>query len=196
LEGNLSIKKIETIEKEVRQGPVNMPKLHFTINMIGKVGGGKTNAAVNIINMYQNHKNGPSFSDIYILSPTADSNPVWKEVVGYKKKDVIPSETVIADPIGQFLHITKLIKEKANLWREEVKYLSAYADYINDKELTKTQELLLKYQHYREPKYDLCPLPSPLIVIDDLSNTEFYKPINNPATNFFSPASTFCRGRL
>ncbi len=69
-----------------------VPKVPFRLLLSGSSGSGKTNVARWMLDKHYHR----FFSDIFLLSPTAKIDPVWKDVHGLKKQNRITDPTSAA----------------------------------------------------------------------------------------------------
>lgn len=115
-----------------------VPELSFRLLLSGPSASGKTNAARWLLDKY--YKN--TFDRIVLLSPTAEIDPVWKDLKGLKKKDRIHKLSMA--PIRKILKqqekkVKKLGKGKAP------KILVIYDDTVGDNKIISSPEFLISF---------------------------------------------------
>lgn len=164
------------VERELQQPywPKHLFQLHTLAAFIGVRGSGKTNAVVLLTKAYLD---AGSFNRVFILSPTYESNPIFR-VLGAKRKDVYMDLERSADALRDIE--TKII-EDFDRYEKYLAYEEAYKRWKRGKATELDEELLHKYQFRRQEKMDM---PSPVIVIDDMSHTDIYSErASNPFIN-------------
>lgn len=153
--------------------PSHLPKLPALFGAFGTCGAGKTNTYVNLIAAYQKHN---SINDLYIMSPTYDSNASLQTL------QVDPSKVYkeAKGSIAALLDIKKKILQSVELYEIEKEYKRIYKKFMKEgtNQLTFQEISLLSSQNYREPVN--IPWPQPCIFIDDMTHTELMvNTINN-----------------
>jgi len=78
-----------------------VPKVPFRLLLSGASGSGKTNVARWILEKHYVSGHGSFFKDIYLMSPTALIDPVWKNVKGLKRQNRITNPN--ADSLNRIL---------------------------------------------------------------------------------------------
>ncbi len=160
---------IQCEPKRVPKVRPGWPSLHRLVGLVGHVGAGKTVTAVNFIK--QNLDYG-SFTKVYIISPTYDSNASLQTLP-------VDPDCVYTDVMGgpQALNavendVLKLVNEYEN----EKEYKKAYKAWTHINRLgmhldrtTPEQKVLLQNEKYRPPRE--IPWPSPVLFIDDMAHT-------------------------
>lgn len=127
---------------------------------------GKTHALVNLAKRYIDEG---SFTRIFIISPTYESNPVFHVLK-------INVDDVYLDPrngIAAIELILKKCKEEAEDYDLYEEYMKAYRKYKQGRELTLDERTMLQNNHYKRPSTRI-PRPCPLLIIDDCSHSDIY----------------------
>jgi hypothetical protein len=155
--------------------PPELFRLHTLAAFFGPRGSGKTNGAVLLTKRYIEYG---SFTRVYIISPTYESNPVF-EIIEADPSDVYTD-------IGTILHsiteIVNKIEEDAAQYEKEMAYTDMFIRYVRGKGLTASESMHLERESFREP----IPMqrPYPLIIIDDCSHSQIYSTSrSNPFVN-------------
>jgi hypothetical protein len=170
---------IKTIEKTVLPHPPTLFPLHFTGVFVGNTSSGKTNAAVQLARAYVNNK---SFNYVFVLSPTADQNPVFGEL-GEPGVSlfVFDGEKVLTNPIGMLKKVLRKVRKIKKEYDENEQYKKIWRHYKRGTANMEEVNYVKFRQH--EPPLNL-PFPSPLVIIDDLSHSALYQPSSsNPFVN-------------
>ncbi len=167
--------------------PAHLPQTPFLCGAFGVCRSGKTNAVVNLMQEYWDHK---SINLMYCISPTYESNsalqtlPFIDERTDEEKKSMLKNPTLKAksfrgiftdsdNAVASLLSILNHIKLKKEEWELEEEYKVAYALYKKPLKqyLIKIEQWdMLNREKYRKPK-DI-PWPCPAIFIDDMTHTE------------------------
>lgn len=82
-----------------------VPKVPFRLLLSGASGSGKTNVARWLLEKHYVSGHGSFFKDIYLMSPTALIDPVWKNVKGLKRQNRITNPN--ADSLNRILRRAK-----------------------------------------------------------------------------------------
>lgn len=112
-----------------------VPKISFRLLMSGPSSSGKTNAARWLIDKYYKK----CFDRIILMSPTADIDPVWKDLRGLKKKDRISKMSM--RPIKRLMK-TQEADVKKNGKRKCKKTLIIFDDAVGDNKIINSPEFL------------------------------------------------------
>jgi hypothetical protein len=158
--GPVKYKKIKT--------PYSSPelfKLHTLCAFIGMRGSGKTHAMVNLA---RRMLDDGSFTRIYIMSPTYESNPIF-HVLNADKEDIYETMTSALIDIEKILDSTK--KDSDEYDDYEI-YMKAYLKWKRKSPLTNDERVMLENNDYEKPPE--IPRPSPLLIIDDMSHSDIY----------------------
>lgn len=145
--------------------PQELFKLHTLAAFFGPRGSGKTNGAVLLAKKYLDYG---SFSRIYVISPTYESNPVF-EVLQADPQDVY---TDLGAILASITDIVQKIEMEAEMYKKEVAYAELWLKWAKSKTLLPNEVLMLAKEDYREPS--IPPRPFPLIIIDDCSHSQIY----------------------
>ncbi len=155
--------------------PPQLFKLHTLAAFFGPRGSGKTNGAVLLAKSYIDYG---SFTRIYIISPTYESNPVF-EVLNADPNDVYTDIGAILQAITD---IVNKIENEAQEYLIEMEYTDLYMRYMKGRQLSASEILRLEKEAFREPIPMLRPYP--LIIIDDCSHSQIYSTSrSNPFVN-------------
>jgi len=156
--------------------PPELFPLHTLVGFVGSCGRGKTNAVYLLAKRYLDYG---SFTKVYLISPTYESNMLWKQLPKLDKsdvyQDVATAQAAIADILAK-------IAQDASVFEFHQLYKTAYDKWKANKELKPEEETLLNSMEYVEPQPVLQP--SPLIIIDDMSNSPLFRTgASNPFIN-------------
>jgi hypothetical protein len=155
--------------------PPELFRLHTLAAFFGPRGSGKTNGAVLLAQRYIEHG---SFTRVYVVSPTYDSNPAL-EVLGADAEDVYKDLGTI---ISSLQDIVNKIESDASVYEDELAYAEMYKQYVQGRKLSVAAVIRLEREAYREPVE--MEKPYPLIVIDDCSHSAIYSTSrSNPFVN-------------
>jgi hypothetical protein len=155
--------------------PPELFRLHTLAAFFGPRGSGKTNGAVLLAKKYMDFG---SFTRIYIISPTYESNPVF-EVLTADPSDVY---TDIGTILASIKDIVAKIEADALLYEAELEYAEMWLKYFKGERLEAREAMILERESFREPQ--LGPRPYPLIIIDDCSHSQIYSTSrSNPFIN-------------
>jgi hypothetical protein len=147
-------------------------KLHTLAAFIGPRGSGKTNAAVLLA---QRYLEDGSFTRVFIMSPTYDSNKVF-ELLDANPEDVFKDmQTAVADldtiinAIAEDVEDYEKAKEYKRVYKKWKKFQKGKGPPLLVREMN-----LIENNNFR-PGEDV-PRPSPLLIIDDMSHSDLYSP--------------------
>ena len=157
------------------QFPPQLFRLHTLAAFFGPRGSGKTNGAVLLAKKYLEYG---SFTRIYIISPTYESNPVF-EVLEADPSDVY---TDLGTILLSIKDIVNKIEAEAQAYQTELEYADMWLRHAQGKTIDARELIILEKNSYREP--ELGPRPYPLIIIDDCSHSQIYSTSrSNPFIN-------------
>ena len=145
--------------------PPELFKLHTLAAFVGHRGSGKTHAIVNLTKRYLDEG---SFTKIYVISPTYESNPVF-HVLGIQKEDVYTDHTNAIAAVNDILGKTKKDADEYDKYEE---YMKAYLKWNQHKKITMDEYTMLENNDFKKPPF--VPRPSPLLIIDDMSHSDIY----------------------
>lgn len=171
IKGGYLNEHLKVNDKEKPKCPPQLPQLPANIACFAPVGKGKTNAITNLLKWYEEYG---SITDIYVISPTFDNNPAFKFLKHIDKENVYKNEIALNESFACLEKIKKAIEIKVAKWEAEVEYKKAYDAYFEGK-ATLDQKTLLENHLFREP--DVPPKPSPVLLLDDMAQTEIYKSV-------------------
>eukprot|EP01041_Mallomonas_annulata_P008685 gene8685-17935_t len=153
--------------KKIKQPhtPDELFKIHSLIAFIGHRGSGKTHALVNLAKRYLDEG---SFTRVFCISPTFESNPVF-HILGIKKEDVYSN---LHNSIAAIEDILAKCKTDSDDFDDYEAYMNAYRKWKRGKNLKLDEHTMLENNDFQKPPE--IPRPSPLIVIDDMSHSDIY----------------------
>jgi hypothetical protein len=155
--------------------PPELFRLHTLAAFFGPRGSGKTNGAVLLAQKYIEYG---SFTRIYIISPTYESNPVF-EVLNVLPDDVY---TDIGSILEAIKDIVNKIEADALAYESELAYAELWLKAMKGHKLEPREQITLEREAFREP--DVGPRPYPLVIIDDCSHSQIYSTSrSNPFIN-------------
>eukprot|EP01041_Mallomonas_annulata_P011710 gene11710-24537_t len=128
-------------------------------------GSGKTHAIVNLAKHYLDEG---SFTRIFVISPTYESNPVF-HTLGIDKEDVYDNHNHSLEAIYDKLDKTK---KDSDDYDEYESYMKAYRKWKQKKKLHMDEITSLENNNYKKPPE--IPRPSSLLIIDDMSHSDIY----------------------
>lgn len=158
--GPVKCKKLKT-----PHSPPQLFKLHTLAAFIGMRGSGKTHAMVNLAKKYLDEG---SFTRVFIISPTYESNPIF-HVLHTDEKDVYTS---LRRSIPDVENILEKCTNDSEEYDDYLIYMKAYSRWQLGKQLTLDQKIMLDNNNYTRPPE--VPRPSPLLIIDDMSHSDIY----------------------
>lgn len=141
-------------------------KLHSLMAFIGHRGSGKTHAIVNLAKRYLDEG---SFTRVFVISPTYESNPVF-HVLEIEKEDVYMDHT---NALGAIQDILKKCKQDSDDYDDYEEYMKAYRKWKRGKTLSNDEHTMLDNNNFDKPS-EVIPRPSPLLIIDDMSHSDIY----------------------
>ena len=159
---------VESRKVQVPEYPSSLFKLHTLAAFFGPRGSGKTNGCVLLAKEYVE---AGSFTRVYIISPTYESNPVFEELPT-EREDVYTDISTVLQSIAD---IVRKIEEDVVMYESELAYKAAYNRVARLKEgdsMAVPDEILLNKQNFRKPL--TLPRPYPLVIIDDCSHSQLY----------------------
>jgi hypothetical protein len=158
--GPVKHKKIKT-----PYAPKELFPLHTLCAFIGMRGSGKTHAMVNLAKKYLNEG---SFTRVFILSPTYESNPIF-HVLHIAPEDVYSN---LHTSIQDISDILEKCKKDSDNYDDYHDYMKVYLKWKRNGELTTEEQTMLENTNYQKPPS--VPRPSPLLIVDDMSHSEIY----------------------
>jgi hypothetical protein len=171
----LKNEKVQSEEKICPDHPPDLFPLHTLIACIAPRGSGKTNAVALMAKRYMDFG---SFTKIYMLSPTYESNSAWDTLE-------VEADNLWTDANDMRGAIGSIIEKQGQDVEEYENYLAykeAYQRWKRGKH-TFQDEVILEHNDYKKPPH--VPRPSPLVILDDLSHTDIYSTSRgNPFNNF------------
>jgi len=141
-------------------------KLHSLMAFIGHRGSGKTHAIVNLAKRYLEEG---SFTRIFVISPTYESNPVF-HILDVEKEDVYMDHT---NALAAIEDILKKCKKDSDDYDDYEEYMAAYRKWKRGKQLSIDEHTMLDNNNFDKPS-EVIPRPSPLLIIDDMSHSDIY----------------------
>ena len=131
--------------KKIKQPhtPRGLFKLHTLCAFIGMRGSGKTHAMVNLAKEYLD--NG-SFTRIYIISPTYESNPIF-HVLHANHEDVYENSQNSLQAVDDILRKREKDSDDFDHYYE---YMKAYLRWRHKKELTVEQRTMLENNDHKQ----------------------------------------------
>jgi hypothetical protein len=167
--------KVPTKPRIVPKHPEHLFPLHSLQAFVGPRGSGKTNACVLLAKAYLD---AGSFTRVFVLSPTYDSNAEFEEILQPDPEDVYTDSNNMCQAVTE---IVAKIEEEAEKYILYLAYKAAYKRWKKGKHTFK-DEVTLEHNNYEKPP-DM-PRPAPVMILDDLSHTEIYSSSrNNPFNN-------------
>lgn len=166
IEGGLRNDPVRHRKIKQPYSPPQLFKIHSLMAFIGHRGSGKTHALVNLAKRYLDEG---SFTHIYIISPTYESNPVF-HVLNIKPEDVYSNPH---NGMAAVEDILKKCKEDSEEYDDYEEYMYAYRKFKLGKQLNQDEHTMLKNNNFKRPD-ELIPRPSPLLIIDDCSHSDIY----------------------
>jgi hypothetical protein len=162
------LKNLPVKHKKIPQphSPDELFKLHTLMAFIGHRGSGKTHAIVNLAKRYLDEG---SFTTVFVISPTYESNPVF-HVLDVKDEDVYTNHQ---NALGAIDDILKKCKKESDDYDDYEEYMQAYRNWKRGKELTMEEYTTLDNNNFEKPP-EVIPRPSPLLIIDDMSHSDIY----------------------
>ena len=163
--------------KKIKQPytPKGLFKLHSLCAFIGMRGSGKTHAMVNLAKEYLDHG---SFTRVFIISPTYESNPIF-HVLRAAKEDVYEDSNNSLKAVEDIL---KKCAEDSDDYDHYHVYMRAYLKWKRKAPLKLDQKTMLENNNYEKPP--TIPRPSPLLIVDDMSHSDIYSTSrHNPFIN-------------
>jgi hypothetical protein len=145
--------------------PKELFPLHTLCAFIGMRGSGKTHAMVNLAKKYLNEG---SFTRVFILSPTYESNPIF-HVLHIASEDIYSN---LHTSIQDISDILAKCKKDADNYDDYHDYMKVYLKWKRNSELTTEEQTMLENTNYQKPPG--VPRPSPLLIVDDMSHSEIY----------------------
>jgi hypothetical protein len=155
--------------------PPQLFRLHTLAAFFGPRGSGKTNGAVLLARKYLEFG---SFTRIYVISPTYESNPVF-ETLEANPADVY---TDLGSILASIQDIVAKIEADAAAHEAELQYADIWLRHAQGKAVDVREQIILERESFREP--ELGARPFPLIIIDDCSHSQIYSTSrSNPFIN-------------
>lgn len=145
-------------------------KLHTLAAFIGPRGSGKTNAAVLLAQKYMEDE---SFTRIFIMSPTIESNRVF-DLLNVPDHDTFKNiHNALADldiiiaRVGNDVEEYEKAKEYSRIHKKWRRFVKGKGPPLEVKEMN-----ILENNNFRAGA--TVPRPSPLLIIDDMSHSDIY----------------------
>ena len=155
--------------------PKGLFKLHSLCAFIGMRGSGKTHVMVNLAKEYLDHG---SFTRVFIISPTYESNPIF-HVLWAAKEDVYEDSNNSLKAVEDIL---KKCAEDSDDYDHYHVYMRAYLKWRRKAPLKLDQKTMLENNNYEKPP--AIPRPFPLLIVDDMSHSDIYSTSrHNPFIN-------------
>lgn len=172
--GGLRNEKAMVGEKAVPppEHPPGLFPLHTLVGFVGSCGRGKTNAVYILAKAYLDHG---SFNRVYLITPTYESNMLWKKMPKLDRQDVYED---VAGAQAAIADIVSKITETAKTFKIHSLYKKAYEKWKKRETLEPEEQTLLANMANedgvpQEP-FDM-EQPSPLIIIDDMSSSPLFR---------------------
>ena len=150
---------------KVPHAPKELFPLHTLCAFIGMRESGKTHAMVNLARKYLNEG---SFTRVFIISPTYESNPIF-HVLHIDREDVYSNLHTSLQDINDIL---KKCKKDSDDYDDYHDYMKAYIKWKRNIKLNLDERTMLENTNYQKPPE--VPRPSPLLIVDDMSHSEIY----------------------
>jgi hypothetical protein len=150
---------------KVPHAPKELFPLHTLCAFIGMRGSGKTHAMVNLARKYLNEG---SFTRVFIISPTYESNPIF-HVLHIDREDVYSNLHTSLQDINDIL---KKCKKDSDDYDDYHDYMKAYIKWKRNIKLNLDERTMLENTNYQKPPE--VPRPSPLLIVDDMSHSDIY----------------------
>lgn len=153
--------------------PEHIPKLHSLMILNGRRNAGKTTAITNYLNILKQNK---LIDEIYVTTPTYDSNKKNWEALG------IPRENVFEPTKDAVERIKKLIEQQSNDWDEYQEKKKKWDKIVNSDVpfhlLPPLYQQFIAEMGGQEPqwKYEQERPPVLFWVLDDCLGWDIYKP--------------------
>jgi KaiC/GvpD/RAD55 family RecA-like ATPase len=120
---NAKVEPPKSAEKlEPPEHPPHLFPLHTLAAFIGSRGSGKTNACIQLAKEYVEDETHPTFSRVFIISPTYDSNPQFK-VLPILEEDVYRDGLKAQAALTDILH---KVEEDVKDWKLNQEYTKIY----------------------------------------------------------------------
>lgn len=194
--GGLKNEKAAVQEKAVPppDHPPHLFPLHTLVGFIGTCGRGKTNAVYLLSNAYIE---AGSFNRVFLITPTYESNLLWKSLKKLDKRDVYEdvagAQAAISDIVrkieedGKIFKVHRLYKEAYEKW-EKIEEKRRRGQEVKPENDLQPEERALIMSMSNEEGIPVTPTPveqpSPLIIIDDMSSSPLFRTgASNPFLN-------------
>ncbi|KAG5192755.1 hypothetical protein JKP88DRAFT_159836 [Tribonema minus] len=128
---------------------------------LASTGGGKSFTTINLIRMMRAEG---SINKVFLISPTADSNSIYKAIL-------TPEDKTWDLDKNAFQHIQEVVQEceaDAAKYRHDLEYEIAYKKFVSGETISHVEENLLETGGFREIK---PKRPSPALVLDDIQGS-------------------------
>ena len=151
-----------------------MSRMPFIMSCVGNTSSGKTYTTVGLIKLMK--KEG-SLNRVFLISPTATSNNLYKSIIGPQDK-VYPLDNKVYSYLAE---IVQLCEAAANIYRHQLEYLVAKNKFVNGEPINSSDENILEEFNYRNIN---IVRPSPCLLLDDLQGSILTSlSPKNPLTN-------------
>ena len=127
---------------------------------------GKTHAIVNLAKHYLDEG---SFTRVFVISPTYESNPVF-HVLHVAEEDVFTDHLNSIAAIEKILAATAKDSDDYDNYEE---YMHAFRKWKQGRRLHQDERNMLENNDFQKPP-EVIPRPSPLLIIDDMSHSDIY----------------------
>ena len=154
-----------------------MSLIPFVWTLSGTMRSGKSHLAIGLtLNLLREG----SINKVFLLSPTADSNSTYKNILK-EGRDVLYTDLSpkVYSTLGE---IQMQIQALADQWAEELQYIAALKALSKGEPLTAVQEHLVEVNNYRPPRD--CR-PKPLLLIDDAQGSALFHRTSKNTLNSF-----------
>lgn len=146
------------------------------VSSVGGCNSGKTYAIVSLISLMKKEK---TITHLFLISPTAKSNTVYRAIVDPEKDHVYDN---LGPAVYQSLHeIQSIMQGLADGYRKQLEYAIAFNKFVQGEEVSVVEEHLLEEGGYRKIKVQR---PSFALFVDDAQNSAlFSRNSKNPLGN-------------
>lgn len=168
---NAVIKKVQPLESKI------LSRVPAILTLVGHTGSGKSYLAVSMIKMMLKEK---SLTHVFIVSPTANSNTIYKHIFDAERGDKIYSDIGPA-VFNSLLDVQKTCEGIGKAYEEDLKYAIAYQKYITGEMVNHQDEHMLDTRGFKK----VTPVrPSFCLFCDDCQGSSlFSKNAKNPFPN-------------
>jgi hypothetical protein len=172
----------------------HMPYPYYTCLLLGSTGTGKTQSIVKLLLYLQKYKyknkEGETVPQrIFIVSPTADSNPIYNVLKNLDPDDIHTNYT--DQVLVEILADIKAVREEAELYQLHNRLYKRWQKSQNELDFTKEEMIILTLMNFdapRKPKWPVNPVNH--LILDDLIGTPAFK---TQGANIINNLSVKCR---